>query len=95
MAYFSNRANFRYNGQTYQSGQLIPDFGIGKYDDLLIDRGDVGTDGEGTGIEDRLAKQKLKRAEMWADYDSMMREEENFSLDYDKYDGDREVESRV
>lgn len=95
MAYLSNKADFRYNGKTYQIGQEIPDYGVGKYDDILLDRGDVVTDGSGTGIEDRIAKQKQRRAEMWINYDSMVRDEENFTLDYEKYDGDKEVENRV
>jgi hypothetical protein len=95
VAYFCNLQNFRYNGNTYQPGQVIPDFGVGKYDDILLDRGDVGSDGQGTGIEDKIANQKLRRAEMWTNYDSMLREEENFDADYAKYDGDKEVESRA
>lgn len=94
MAFFSNRDRFVYNKKVYQAGQEIPDFGVGKYDDILLDRGDVGSDGMGTGIEDKIANQKKRRAEMWANYDSMIKEEENFSLDYAKYDGDREVESK-
>ncbi len=96
MAFYSNRDNFRYNGITYANGQPIPDFGVGKYDDLLLDRGDVGSDGLGNdNIEVKIANQKKRRAEMWSNYDSMVQDEENFTLDYDKYDGDREVEAKL
>lgn len=95
MAYYSNVDKLVYNGRTYRRNEKIENFGVGRYDDILLDRGDVGSDGEGTGIEDKIAKQKERRAAQWANYDSMVREEEQFQMDYDKYNGDREVESRV
>ena len=95
MVYFSGKNNFHYNKTTYYEGQPIADFGSGKYDDILLDRGDVVSDGSGTGVEDKIAHQKARRSEMWTNYDGMLKEEENFTLDYAKYDGDREVENRI
>lgn len=94
MAYFVNmklQKGFGYNGTFYEPGDEIPDFGTGKYDDLLLNRGDVESNGEGNGMEDRIAHQKEIRDHWWTNYDSEVREENEFFKDVKKYSAEKDL----
>lgn len=90
MAYFANK-RLNYAGVIYEPGQQITTFGTGKYDDILLENGMVGSDGNGTGIEDRIAHQKEIRQSQWKTHESEMREEEAFLADVKKYQAEKDL----
>lgn len=91
MAYFnSSEKPMNYNGVIYKPGDEIPDFGVGKYDDLLLASKKVESNGEGNGNEGKISHQKERRAEMWARHESMQREEAGDLADFSKYQVDRD-----
>ena len=93
MAYFANR-EFQYNGRMYRPDEVIPDFGIGKYDDILLSSGQVGTDGQGTGMEDRIANQRIMRQDTMISQQEMKDDDSAYKADFAKYRGDLEIEAR-
>lgn len=93
MSYYCNTEyGFSYNGKKYSKGQKIEDFGIGRFDDILLNSKQVISDGSGTGVEDRIANLARWRKENMKDSDpERMREEElNWQSDFDKYKGENE-----
>lgn len=91
MAYFCNKEFMDYNGVRYQKGQQIPDFGTGRYDDVLLESSLVVSDGTGTGVEDKIAHQKEIRERHWKTHESEMREEEAFLADVKKYQAEKDL----
>jgi hypothetical protein len=53
----------------------IPDFGIGKYDDILLREEAVVSDGQGTGVEDRIANLKKWREDHMTNMDDEIERE--------------------
>ena len=89
MSYFANKP-IQYAGVKYMPGQEIKNFGSGMYDDILLENGTIGTDGVGTGIEDRIANQKERRKATYINHESERRDEEAWNSDYDKFGGANE-----
>lgn len=92
MAYVNiSNKDMKYNGNIYHHGQAIPDFGVGKYDDLLLQARTVGSTGEGNGNEDKIANQKEARTSFWKAFDSEQRDEDNFLSDVKKYQAEKDL----
>jgi len=91
MAYFAT-APIQYNGKKYMEGQEIPDFGVGKYDDILLESHQVESNGEGNGNEDRIANQKARREIEKRKLDSEEREEREFLKDVAKYQAEKDLD---
>lgn len=92
MAYFANQ-KLTYNGVTYGNGDQIKDFGIGKYDDLLLESKMIGSDGMGTGVEDKIVHQKTRRNSQWKTIERSMNEEESFLADVKKYSAEKDLKT--
>lgn len=88
--YIAN-AVFAYNGKQYQAGMTIPDFGVGKYDDILLESGQVVSDGVGTGVEDKIANLSKWRKDHMTDLDAEQETERKFMADARRYEAARDL----
>lgn len=85
--YFANSV-FEYNKKKYQAGQPISDFGVGKYDDILLETGQVVSDGKGTGVEDKISNLKKWRKDNQVDIDTEAAEEQRFMADARRFEAE-------